>query len=51
MDSAFSSLKVSPDLACELLGVFARSEYALKAAGFAVGDEKQVKPDWNASRR
>lgn len=48
MDSAFSNLKVSPNLACEFLGVFARSEYALKAAGFAVGDEKQVHPDWNA---
>lgn len=48
MDSAFKHLNVPPDLACDFLGVFARSEYALKAAGFADGDEKKVKADWNA---
>ncbi len=48
MDSAFNHLKVPPDLACDFLGVFARSEYALKAARFAGGNEKQVNADWDA---
>ena len=34
------------DLATEFLGVFARFEYALKAAGFRTGTPERVKPDW-----
>lgn len=48
MDSVFSHLKLPADLACDFVGVFARSEYALKAAGFVDGNEKKVKADWNA---
>jgi hypothetical protein len=48
VDSAFSFLKIPTDRACDFLGVFARSEYALKAAGFARGDERQAEADWDA---
>jgi len=48
MHSELSHLTVPPELAWEFLGVFARSEYALKAAGFARGDDKRVDADWDA---
>jgi hypothetical protein len=47
VDPAFDHLKMPANLACEFLGVFARSEYALKASGFARGDEKQAETDWD----
>lgn len=47
VDAVFNFLKMPPDLACDFLGIFARSEYALKAADFARGDEKQAEADWD----
>jgi hypothetical protein len=47
MDPAFNKLNVPPELACEFLGVFARSEFALKAAGFANGDEDKAEANWD----
>lgn len=48
MSSEFNHLKLRPELACEFLGVFARSEYALKVAGFRSGNESRVDADWDA---
>ena len=48
MDSAFSHLNVPSYLACDFLGVFARSEYALKAGGFARDIKGHAEADWNA---
>lgn len=36
-----------PELASELLVVFSRMEYALKAGGFADGDQKRIDPAWD----
>lgn len=35
-------------LSFRLFKTFARCEYALKAAGFRVGDHRRVDPDWTA---
>ncbi len=43
----FLNLRLPAELACDLLGVFARAEYALKSAGFVVGDEKQASANWD----
>ncbi len=48
MDPVLKKLNVSPDLAFDFLGVFARSEFALKAAGFANGSDKEAKASWDA---
>ena len=48
MDAVLKKLNVPVDLACEFLAVFARSEFALKAAGFANGNEKQAEANWEA---
>lgn len=48
MDSAFNNINLPRNLACDFLAVFARSEYALKAAGFARGNERQAEADWDA---
>jgi len=40
-------LPLSPELAFELLGTFARAEYALKGAGFARGSARSVEADWD----
>src|SRR5712664_3308771 len=48
MGTPFDRLHFDPGLACEFLAVFARFEYALKAAGFALGDANKVSPDWDA---
>ncbi|MGD9941681.1 MAG: hypothetical protein AB7L76_24975 [Burkholderiaceae bacterium] len=47
MNRLFPKLPLSPDLAFEFLGTFARAEYALKAAGFARGGTKSVEADWD----
>ena len=47
MPSPFDHLKLDPQLACEFLGVFARYEYALKAAGFIPGNANKIKADWD----
>ena len=47
MSSPFQHLKMDRELACELLGVFARFEFALKARGYALGDGSRVNPDWD----
>lgn len=39
MASPLDRLNLDPQLACEFLAVFARYEFALKAAGFAHGDD------------
>src|SRR5689334_17856713 len=45
VSSPLKLLNFDANLACEFLGVFARYEYALKAAGFAAGDP--VQPAWD----
>jgi hypothetical protein len=35
------------ELTVEFLGTFARFEYALKRAGYVLGDEKRVSADWD----
>ena len=47
MNFEFNQLKLPPELACEFLGVFARSEYALKVTEFRNGDEKRVDANWD----
>jgi hypothetical protein len=47
VDSAFNNLNVPRDLACDFLGVFARSEYALKASGFADDKGNRVDVGWD----
>jgi hypothetical protein len=49
MNSPFDRLNLDRQLACEFLAVFARYEFALKAAGFAEGDE--AKPAWDRYAR
>jgi len=51
MASPFDRLNLDPALACEFLGVFARYEFALKAAGFADGDEKKAEAAWDRYAR
>jgi len=48
MGSPFDRLNFDPQLAREFLAEFARYEFALKAAGFAAGDNKRVDADWDA---
>jgi hypothetical protein len=40
-------LLIPQDLTVEFLGTFARLEYALKRAGYVLGDEKRVSADWD----
>ena len=49
--SPFDRLNLDPRLACEFLAVFARYEFALKAAGFADGDEKKAEAAWDRYAR
>jgi hypothetical protein len=49
--SPFHRLNLDPALACEFLAVFARFEFALKAAGFVDGDEKKAEPAWDRYAR
>lgn len=51
MASPFEKLNLPRDLACEFLGTFARFEYALKARGFARGDDAKVEADWDTFAR
>jgi hypothetical protein len=51
MNSPFVHLAVDPQLACAFLGVFARFEYALKAAEFLQGDDNNAEPDWSSFAR
>jgi len=44
-------LNVPRDLTLEFLATFARFEFALKKAGYAIGDETRVSPDWNRFAR
>lgn len=46
MHSPFQRLNIDSQLACEFLAVFSRCEFALKAVGFARGDDTRVDPDW-----
>ena len=46
--SPLHGLRLPQVLACEFLSVFARCEYALKASGFARGDETRVDANWDA---
>ncbi|HUK57148.1 MAG TPA: hypothetical protein VLY20_10865, partial [Nitrospiria bacterium] len=41
-----SEVRVDKDLLLKFFLVFARFEYALKHAGFAQGDQNQIRPDW-----
>ena len=45
--SIIDKLNVPWDLILEFLATFARFEYALKRAGYAIGTESSVAPDWN----
>lgn len=47
MSEAFRHLHIRPELACDFLATFARMEYALKAAGYANGDENRVEAAWD----
>lgn len=47
MDQAFRHLQMPPELACKFLAVFSRLEYALKASGYAVGNESRIDPAWD----
>lgn len=47
MVSVLERLPLAPELASEFLGVFARSEYALKSSGYAHGDQYGVQPRWD----
>jgi hypothetical protein len=51
MGSPFHGLNFDPQLACEFLAVFARFEFALKAARLAYGDNKKVAADWDEYAR
>jgi hypothetical protein len=41
-------LGLDKELVCEFLLYFSRFEYALKRAGFVVGDEKWAEPAWDS---
>lgn len=43
----FDLLKMPRDLTLDFLAAFARFEYALKQAGYILGDEAKVSPDWD----
>jgi hypothetical protein len=45
--SPFDKLNIEPKLACEFLGVFSRSEYALKKSGFHNDKSQDAKADWD----
>jgi hypothetical protein len=47
MGSPFDRLNVDRQLASEFLAVFARYEFALKAAGFANGGNRKVEAAWD----
>jgi hypothetical protein len=47
MDPVLNKLNVPPKLAYDFMGVFARGEFALKAASFANGNEKHAEADWD----
>jgi hypothetical protein len=49
VNSPFDRLNLDPRLACEFLAVFARYEFALKASGFAEGDD--AKAAWDRYAR
>jgi hypothetical protein len=46
--SLSEQLGLEKDLVCEFLLRFSRFEYALKRAGFVVGDEKRAEPAWDS---
>ena len=43
----WQGLVVAPELILDFLRTFSRFEFALKAAGFADGDEQRVAPAWD----
>jgi len=48
MNNAFHQLHMPPQLACDLLAVFSRMEYALKSTiRFASGNDKGVEAAWD----
>jgi hypothetical protein len=47
MNHLFPRVPLPPELAYEFLGTFARSEYALKCAGFATGGSSKVEANWD----
>lgn len=47
MSSPLNQLSFDPHLAFEFLSVFARYEFALKAGGFADGDDRGVTAAWD----
>lgn len=47
-DKLFRQLHMEPEMVCTFLAVFSRMEYALKSTRFASGDERSVKPAWDA---
>ena len=47
MSDAFRHLHMPADLACELLAVFSRMEYALKATRYASENEGRVTASWD----
>jgi len=46
--SILDLLNVPRELTLEFLAMFARFEFALKKAGYAVGDNSKVSPDWDS---
>jgi hypothetical protein len=49
--SILDLLNVPRELTLEFLASFARFEFALKKAGYAVGDDTKVMPDWDSFAR
>ena len=47
MDDVFRHLQMPAELACELLAVFSRMEFALKATDFASENEGKVSASWD----
>lgn len=49
--SILDLLNVPRELTLEFLATFARFEFALKKAGYALGDDTKVMPDWDTFAR
>lgn len=47
MDHLFKHLHMPQDLAIEFMATFSRLEYALKAAGYAIGHRNMVEAHWD----
>lgn len=47
MNEAFRHLHVAPELVHELLAVFSRAEYALKAAGYVQNENGDARANWD----